>query len=127
MVTVINYLERQTEDGRTFYLLELQGKVEFVQSQITGNYYATTRRCKIPATFDVETCISLLGTQIEGHIEKINCEPYKYLIRETGEIIELTYRWAYVPDNVTQEKHVIETPQFERKASKNGQKVLEAA
>ena len=44
MVTVVNYIERKSSDGRSFYSLLLQGGVEPVLSEETGRYYATAKQ-----------------------------------------------------------------------------------
>ena len=52
MVTVTGFKRKQTNDGRQFTLLELQGGLEMVRSQQTGRFYATTRKCTVSTTFD---------------------------------------------------------------------------
>ena len=101
MVRIINYIERQVEDGRTFFVLELQGGVEMVMSQDTNQYYATAKKACITSTFDEETCKALLGTSMPGKIEKQECEAYHYIVKETGEEIILTHRYVYVPESQT--------------------------
>src|SRR5690606_32205241 len=97
MVTIVNYKERQKDDGTSFFLLELQGGIEMTQSKTTGMFYATAKKAIIPSTFDEATCKGLIGTQISGSIEKQECEPYEYVVQETGEEIILSHRWVYVP------------------------------
>lgn len=96
MVTIINFKERNKEDGTSFFVLELQGGIELVQSQQTQQFYATAKKAYIPSTFDRLTCQALIGTQMEGAIEKVDCEPYEYRVQETGEIIVLNHRYQYV-------------------------------
>lgn len=100
MVTIINYKEKQREDGKSFYALEIQGGMDLVRSKDTGMYYATAKRAFLPCTFNEQACIALIGTQISGTIEKIECEPYEYLIKETGDTILLTHHWIYVTDEM---------------------------
>lgn len=98
MVTIINFKERNKEDGTSFFVLEVQGGIEMVQSKITGNFYVTAKKAYLPSTFDAMTCQALIGTQMQGSIEKEACEPYEYTVKETGEIITLTHRYCYVPE-----------------------------
>ena len=86
-------------------------------------FYATAKKAIISSTFDEMTCKGLIGTQISGSIEKQECEPYEYVIQETGEEITLAHRWVYVPEeaNSAKDKFKPETEAF----SKNGS--LEAA
>jgi len=95
MVTIINFKERQKEDGTTFFVLELQGGIEMIKSKETGNFYATAKRAFLPSTFDENVCTSLIGTQMPGGIVKEVCEPFNYVVKETGEEITLNHRWVY--------------------------------
>ena len=96
MVRIVNYLKRQTEEGKEFFTLELQGGVEIVKSQETGRHYITARKATMSCTFDEFTCQALLGTELPGSVRKVNCEEYDYTIKETGEIITLSHRYEYV-------------------------------
>lgn len=108
MVTVKDYAIRQTKDGREFVALILQGGLCLVQSKQTNNFYATVKRCSIPSTFDVETAKGMIGEKIPGTVQKTSCEPYDYTVQDTGEILHLDYRWAYVPEGATIEEAVFE-------------------
>lgn len=103
MVTVIGYDKRLSEDGREFFTLTIQGGVEVVQSQ-NGNLYMTARKTSIPSTFDEEGCKLAVGTQIPGNIEKVACEEYEYVNKDTGEVISLSHTYQYVPEEKKQEK-----------------------
>lgn len=69
-----------------------------VQSQNTGRFYATVRRCAISSTFDEMTAERIVGKQMPGSIERVPCEPYDFTVQETGEVVKLTYRWGYQPE-----------------------------
>lgn len=109
MVTIINFKERSKEDGTSFFVLEVQGGIEMVQSKVTGNFYATAKKAYLPSTFDALTCQALIGTQMPGSIEKEACEPYEYTVKETGEIITLTHRYCYIPGEGEKPKSAYET------------------
>lgn len=98
MVRISNYIKRTTEDGKDFYVLELQGGIEMVKSQETGKLYITARKTTISSTFDEATCQALIGTELPGKVEKVDCESFSYAIKETGEIITLSYRYEYVEE-----------------------------
>jgi len=98
MVTVISYKERHREDGTSFFVLEIQGGIELVMSQQTGQYYVTAKRAFIPSTFNEEVCASLVGSKIPGSIAKQECEPFEFVVKETGEVVTLSQRWMYVPE-----------------------------
>ena len=97
MVQVTNFHEVETKDGRTFVSLEITGGLELVQSQTTGNFYATIRKCRIPSTFDVGIAKSMIGQQLEGDIVRVTTDPYEYVSPTTGEIMELHHSYAYRP------------------------------
>ena len=97
MVTVNSFAKRETKDGRSFISLELMGSAELVQSANTGKFYATVRKCSIPATFDESVASSLVGTQMPGDIVRIECDPYEYSIQATGEVVTLQHTFGYQP------------------------------
>jgi hypothetical protein len=42
-------------------------------------------------------CQSSIGKQLRGSIIKMAVEPYEYTVEETGEVIEMDYRYTYSP------------------------------
>lgn len=98
MVRIISYKKRETEDGKEFFVLELQSGIEMVKSKETGKFYVTARKASISSTFDELTCQALIGTELPGKVEKVMCEPYEYVIKDTGEVITLTHRFEYVEE-----------------------------
>ncbi|NLR58160.1 hypothetical protein HGH93_08630 [Chitinophaga polysaccharea] len=101
MVTVTNYHKRKNASGKEFITLEIQGGLEMIQSQQTGKFYATAKKCNIPSTFDESTAKMLLGTQMPGTIERIDCDPYDYTVQQTGEVISLAHTYLYQPELAT--------------------------
>lgn len=97
MVTITGYEKRESDKG-DFFLLQLQGDVEFAYSKKTGMPYATVKKCSIPSTFDEITCKAIIGKQMKGSIAKVQVEPYEYTVPETGEVLELDYRYTYSPE-----------------------------
>jgi hypothetical protein len=108
MVQVVDYAVRQTKDGRDFIALILQGGLHMAQSRQTSNFYATVKRCSIPSTFDEETARAMIGEKVLGSVQKKSCEPYDFTMKDTGEVLHLDYRWAYVPEGATIEEAVFE-------------------
>ena len=101
MVRIVNYQKRTTEQGKEFFTLELQGGVEIVKSQETDKNYLTARKASMSCTFDELTCQSLIGSELPGSVEKVECEAYSYTIKDTGEIITLNHRFDYVDTEVS--------------------------
>lgn len=108
MVTVIDYSERTNAEGKNFFALVIQGGLEMVKSHNTGKYYATARKASIVSTFDERTCKSLIGSQIPGAIHKVSCDTYDYTIKETGEIIQLSHSYVYLPEGESVEENVFQ-------------------
>jgi len=108
MVTVKDFVIRQTKDGREFIALILQGGLSLVQSKITGNFYATVKQCSIPSTFDETTAKAMIGEKVPGSVVKKQCKPYEFTSKTTGEILKLDYRWVYVPEGSTPEEAIFE-------------------
>jgi len=98
MVTVSDYLQRISAEGKPYYALELTNQeLEMVVSQQTGRFYATVRKCYIPATFPEPVCRLMIGKQLPGCITRSDCDPYEFTIPETGEVITRTHRYEYQP------------------------------
>lgn len=108
MVTIIDYTLKSNNEGKTFFALILQGGVEMVRSKGTNRFYATSKKCMIPSTFDEQTCKSVVGEKLPGTICKRSCEPYEYTIQETGEVIEMNYRWEYLAEEEAFDECVFE-------------------
>lgn len=104
------------KENKPFYSLELTGGIELAQSSQTGRFYATARRCFISSTFTKEQAESFIGTKMPGTIIREACDPYEFTVPETGEQIELSHTWVYVPEepalvtnaNGQPKKHVLE-------------------
>jgi hypothetical protein len=92
----------------------------------------TARKASMSCTFDELTCQSLIGTELPGSVKKVDCEAYEYTIKDTGEVITLSYRFEYVEQEApiqTPEKSKTTIDEFMSKApignafSTNGQLV----
>lgn len=124
MVKVIGYQTRKSEEGNEFFVLILQGGIEIVKSQ-NGGMYATARQISLPCTFNEESCKLLVGQELKGEIQKIECAPYEYIVPSTGEVITLSHKYQYVPLEVNTAKsegQFISIPGFKEvyRPSKNG-------
>ncbi len=98
MVKVVNYKKRTNYRGETFYSLILQGGVEAIISQQSGKPYITARKTSIPCTFGDEFATSLIGKELPGDIQRIECDGYTYEVPGTGEKLKLTHTYQYNAD-----------------------------
>lgn len=100
MVTISAYRIRQNNEGKQFIALVFQGDVEMIQSSETGRFYATAKKCMISSMFTEEGAKALLGKQILGRIERVQCEMYDYNVKETSEVINLAHTYVYYPEDI---------------------------
>lgn len=104
MVKIIDFKSRENETGNSFNVFIVMGKPEVIRSKETGKSYVTARRASIPNTFDDLTNRSLIGTNLPGQIIKVQTDqPYTYTIPETGEKIELSHQFQYIPDETMED------------------------
>ena len=116
MVKVKNYHVRTNDSGEQYISLELEGDVAFVQSQNTGRFYATTKRCFMFAAMDEQTAKSLVGSNLPGSIERVSTKPYEYTIPDTGEVKTLNYTYQYQPEESTEMVEFAQTFQVKQMA-----------
>jgi hypothetical protein len=107
MVTVVGYETRKNKENEPFMALILQGDLVMVQSSDSGRYYATAKKTSITSTFTEEEAKALIGRQIGGRIEKIECPEYEYTVEETGEVITLSHRWEFLPESAPSPMRVV--------------------
>ena len=108
MVTVVDYAVRKCVDGREFIALILQGGLSLVKSSKSGNYYATVKQVSIPSTFSQQIAKSFVGEKLPGSVQRMSCEMYEWENKDTGEVMELSHRWVYVPEGASLEEAVFE-------------------
>jgi hypothetical protein len=101
MVKVVDYNVRETKTGEEFIALILQGDLTMVQSKETGRFYATCKQCSITSTFDETTAKAMIGREIPGRIGKVGCEAYDFTVPEMSEVILLSHRWEYRPEEAS--------------------------
>lgn len=107
MVTIIDFRKSQTNEGKDFISLKVQGGVTAIQSQQTGRMYLTAQTAFVPYTFDELTAKSLIGSTIDGTVKRVSCEPYEYTIKETGEVVMLSHRFEYASEESIANNNVV--------------------
>ncbi|MCK4921093.1 MAG: hypothetical protein KAS71_08605 [Bacteroidales bacterium] len=105
MVTIIDFKTRENSEGIEFGVLILQGDIETVRSKTTNRPYITARKSSIPTTLDETFAKNLIGKELPGSIERIECEAYEFVNPETGKKVKLDYTYQYneAPATVTEE------------------------
>lgn len=107
MVTVKDVKIVENSEGDEFYGLIVQSGAIAVKSKESGRVYFTAKTAFVSTTFDEDTARSLIGTQFEGTIKKVETKPYAYTIEDTGEIIELSHRWEYIDPSLEMAEQVV--------------------
>jgi hypothetical protein len=100
MVKIIAVKKSANKEGKEFFSLKIQGGVEAIQSSETGRMYLTVRTCYISSTFDEATAQALIGSELPGTVKRVESESYEYTIKGSGEVITLSHRYEYFPDDV---------------------------
>ena len=98
MVTISGVRQLKNGKNETFHALEITGDLELVTSQTTNKPYFTLRKMTIPCTFDEALAKTMIGKQLKGEIQRIECEPYEYTNPDTAEVVILTHTYQYCPN-----------------------------
>ena len=104
MVTIVAFEKRKNQKDQDFNVLIIQGGVEAVTSKQSGKPYLTARKTSIPCTFDDEFAKNMVGSELPGEIQRIECEEYTYEIPGTKDKIKLSHTYVYSPEPVTLEE-----------------------
>lgn len=100
MVKVIDYKKSFNNEGKEFISLKVQGGVEAIQSKNSGKMYLTAKCAYVPCTFDEQTAHELIGSTLPGKVQRVESDPFEYTVKDTGEVITLTYRYEYQLEDV---------------------------
>ena len=107
MVTIVDFVKRQNSKGEEFNALIIQGGLEMVKSNQTGRYYATAKKASVTSTFDDLTCKELIGQKIPGSIQRVECLPFEFMLKDTGEILTSSHRWIYLKEGESVTERVL--------------------
>jgi hypothetical protein len=102
MVKVVDYKTYQNSEGENYHSLVVEGGIQYNVSQTSGKLYITTLKTIIPCTFSEEQCISLIGEEIPGRIQRMEIQPYEKVNPETGESRVITHVNQFVPEEQSQ-------------------------
>ena len=50
----------------------------------------------------------MIGEKVPGSVQRKSCEPYTYTVKDTGEVLELSHRWVYLPEDATLDEAIYE-------------------
>lgn len=101
MVTITGLEKRKAADGKEFNVMSLQGSIEVVISKATGKPYLTARKTSIPCTFDETLAKTLVGQTLPGEIERVEVDPYEFLVPGTKKKLKLSHSYRYSAEPAT--------------------------
>ena len=78
-----------------------------VISQESGKPYLTARKTSIPCTFEDDFAKTMLGKELPGEIQRMECEAYEYEIPGSKQKIKLTHTYIYSAEPATLEETVM--------------------
>lgn len=97
MVTVTSYERRTAKSGKDYFLLTVEGDIEFKTTD-NGSTFINRRRALIATMLDEDSVKLIVGTQLKGEIQKVECEPYQ-IEKSNGEITTLNHRYQFIPQD----------------------------
>ena len=106
-VTIVDVKERTSQEGNSFMALIVQNELVLVTSK-SGNVYVAAHRVSIPCTLDYDTAKMMIGKELPGTIEKVECAAFE-TVNSDGEMVHLNHRYSYIPEN---NRTVVEEKQF---------------
>ena len=86
---------------RTFYSFTVTSIITRARKNGDGHYIDNVK-CRMSAggmSEDKKACESVIGEILKGTIERVDCDPYQWTNKETGEEMELTHRYVYQPES----------------------------
>jgi len=98
MVTVSAVEQRKNAKNELFPVLIITGDLEIRTSKSTGKPYAAVSKMSIPCAFDEKVAQQMIGKQLKGQIQRLDCEEYDYVNPDTGEVVKLSYTYQYCPN-----------------------------
>jgi hypothetical protein len=106
MVKVIDYQKKEnTKTNLSYSVLVLQGEPEVLISKSSGKPYLTAKKACIPCALDETSAKALIGSELEGSIERVACTPFEVKLA-TGKKVKITTVFQFIPPALVSEKEV---------------------
>lgn len=80
-----------------YNVIVLMGNVEVLKSKATGKPYLTSKRVIMPTTLTSEQAADLVGTNLPGDIEKVDCPEYEIKMPNSKKVVKITHTFQYSP------------------------------
>lgn len=106
MVKVIDYQQKENPKTKeTYSVLVLQGEPEVLISKSSGKPYLTAKRVNLACALDETSAKALIGSELEGTIERVACTPFEVKLA-TGKKVKITTAFQFIPQEQPNEKEV---------------------
>jgi hypothetical protein len=106
MVKVIDFQKKENSKTKeTYSVLILQGEPEVLISKSSGKPYVTAKRTSIPCALDETSAKALIGSELEGSIERVSCTPFEVKLA-TGKKVKISSAFQYLPPVTSNDKEV---------------------
>jgi hypothetical protein len=106
MVKVIDFQKKENPKTKESYsVLILQGEPEVLISKSSGKPYLTAKRTSIPCALDETSAKALIGSELEGSIERVACTPFEVKLA-TGKKVKISTAFQFMPAETAVEKEV---------------------
>ena len=89
MVKVIEFQKKENAKKESYSVLVLQGEPEVQISKSSGKPYLTAKKASIPCALDETSAKALIGSELEGSIERVACTPFEVKLA-TGKKVKIT-------------------------------------
>jgi hypothetical protein len=97
MVKIIDYQKKENAKTReTYSILVLEGSPEVAISKSSGKPYITAKRVSVPCALPEVSAKALIGTELEGTIEKVSCTPFEVKLA-SGKKVKISTAFQYIP------------------------------
>ena len=106
MVKVIDYQKKENPKTKEIYsTLVLQADPEVLISKSSGKAYITAKRASVPCALDETSAKALIGSELEGSIERVACTPFEVKLA-TGKKVKINTAFQFIPPALSSEKEV---------------------
>lgn len=103
MVKIIDALTRVNAKTKEEYnVVVLLGNVEVLRSKSSGKPYLSAKKVMMPTTLTSDQAKELIGSELSGNIEKIDCPEYEIKMPGSNKKVKINHTFQFAP--LTSEK-----------------------
>jgi hypothetical protein len=80
-----------------YNVIVLLGNVEILKSKSTGKPYLTAKKVTMPTTLTSQQAEELVGTNLPGAIEKVDCPEYEIKMPGSNKKVRISHTFQFAP------------------------------